>query len=200
MAGLTLNEIGRIWCRTDMEGEEPSIFERIVINARRQADLMHEFHDNQLYYPLSLLKKIPKNLAKKTAHPGFKSVDMDTYDKIRKKDNGKSIDREEVKAIPERRGRANTMLDEVGGAEEEEKVPNGGTGLAIIQEKALEEEKEITNATNVKEIMETILEEEKHPKLSKELSKGSDTPTLPILEKTASIQPRFLVKLLKRSN
>lgn len=41
-AGLTLGEIGKIWCRTDDEGEIKSILEVLVERAQRQADIVQE--------------------------------------------------------------------------------------------------------------------------------------------------------------
>lgn len=44
-AGLNLGEIGKIWCRTDDEGEIPSILEILVERAQLQAEIIQEIRN-----------------------------------------------------------------------------------------------------------------------------------------------------------
>lgn len=44
-AGLTLGEIGKIWARTDDEGEVKSVMEVLVERAQRQADIVQELRN-----------------------------------------------------------------------------------------------------------------------------------------------------------
>ncbi len=133
-AGLTLGEIGKIWSRTDDEGEVPSIFERLVASARRQADLVSEMHNDRLSPLLDMLDG--RRRGKKKV-PGLLSADMETYERIKENGSGKAA------ATPERRERANTTLggDESVSQTETPKFQTGGSkeGLEMVCENAQEE-------------------------------------------------------------
>lgn len=128
-AGLTLEEIGKIWCRTDDEGIKPSVFEEIVKSARLRADLMHQ---NKLYYPLAIAKQ-KKGLKLKEPM----SADMETYERMRELQNAK----EEIKGTIEKRARSNTTVEDI----EVQKSPIpidkliAENGLAVVKENPSEE-------------------------------------------------------------
>eukprot|EP00826_Nyctotherus_ovalis_P012882 TRINITY_DN13430_c0_g1_i3.p1 TRINITY_DN13430_c0_g1~~TRINITY_DN13430_c0_g1_i3.p1 ORF type:complete len:509 (-),score=135.64 TRINITY_DN13430_c0_g1_i3:204-1730(-) len=122
-AGLTLEEIAKIWCRTDDEGIKPSVFEEIVKSARMRADIMSQ---NRIYYPLAIAKR-KKGLKYKEPI----SADTETYEKIKAM-------AEETKATSEKRARSNTTIEDV-------EAPAGkftlDNGLAPVKENPVEDER-----------------------------------------------------------
>jgi hypothetical protein len=135
-AGLTLAEIGRIWCRTDDEGIKPSIFEEIVKSARLRADIMHQ---DKLYYPLAIAKR-KKGL--KVKEPI--SADMEIYEKMKELQNAN----EEIKGVVEKRQRSNTMIDVTKSPIPIEKFVEEN-GLAIVKENSVEDERPSPNKNNL---------------------------------------------------
>lgn len=98
-AGLTLEEIGKIWCRTDDEGVEPSIFEKIVERANWRVNSMQGSK-----HLLSNLKGDFEDIHMIKSS----SIDMETYERIEAINNTK-IDKEK---LPEKRQRSNTTIED----------------------------------------------------------------------------------------
>lgn len=122
-AGLTLEEIAKVWCRTDDEGIKPSVFEEIVKSARMRADIMNQ---SRIYYPLAIAKR-RKGLKYKEPI----SADTETYEKIKAM-------AEETKATSEKRARSNTTVEDVEAPAGKFTLENG---LAPVKENPVEDER-----------------------------------------------------------
>ncbi len=202
-AGLTLGEIGRIWCRTDDEGEVPSIFEKLVEKARRQADLMHDVKEQKIYHPLSMYhNKKQAGANGKRVHPGLVSADMDMYERFKAKEQEEYGSRLDVYKVPEKRERANTMLADEPEAAASPIKPLKGDGLATVKESFSEEEKGyISNGKVVSPDLEAIREEEKCPPGGKVAAENGfakedeETMKPPVFSRTVSIPSKLNVIL-----
>jgi len=138
-AGLTLEEIGKIWCRTDDEGIKLSIFEEIVKSARLRADIMHQ---DRLYYPLAIAKR-KKGL--KVKEPI--SADMETYEKMRELQNAN----EELKKAVEKRQRSNTIIEDIDIAKSPIAIEKfvQENHLATVRENSIEDERASPRQNNL---------------------------------------------------
>ncbi len=199
-AGLTLGEIGKIWCRTDDEGEVPSIFERLVDTARRQADLLHDRHNDRLSPLIDFIRNggtirapyigIGKGLKKKGR---LLPADTDTYEQLKEKEETKG-------KTTEKRERSNTMLEDVVpvGKISPLKAPLAEVqGLAVVTES--EEEKLFSQGKDGSRKGSTASgnQEEEKVMMRKKASNMADEEEkdikvdLPMLVRTASIPTKM---------
>lgn len=177
-AGLTLEEIGKIWCRTDDEGIKPSVFEEIVKSARMRADVMHQ---DRLHNPLAVPRRKGGLKVK-----GPISADMETYEKI------KALkETEEKKSRVERRPRSNTVVevDESSKKSDLSEKLIAENGLAVVKENSVEEEKGYGNENELGNMDSSSLE-----KVANQTS-GNDSAGFPGITRTISIPSMLSVNI-----